>query len=111
MTGKRGAGVLTLPLGQPGDFPRALGAWAGVPKAGDADHGAGEGTGLLQMQVLPGLAQQPMPFLVLAFPDPIGRSVRLWRVTLEALPILAGCPAFARAWGRRPIEDAILRQA
>src|SRR6266702_782546 len=31
-TGKRGAGVLALPLDQPGDFPRTLGTWAGVPK-------------------------------------------------------------------------------
>jgi len=27
----RGAGVLTLPLGHPGDFPRGLGSLAGVP--------------------------------------------------------------------------------
>ncbi len=30
-TAKRGAGVLTLPLGHPGDFPRGLGGLAGVP--------------------------------------------------------------------------------
>src|SRR6266446_6460159 len=42
------------------------------PKARETDHRPLNVTSLLQMQVLPCFHLQPMPFLVLAFPHPIG---------------------------------------
>ena len=66
------------------------------PKARHADHRSGKLTRLFQMQVLPGLHLQPMPFLVLIFPHPIRGTLRLWRVAFEALAIEASesraCP-------------------
>ena len=62
------------------------------PKTRHADHRPLGGAGWLQMQVLPRLDQDAMPFLVLAFPYLIGGSVRLGRIAFEALAIEASGP-------------------
>src|SRR2546425_3612240 len=67
----------------------------GRPKAGDANDRPLDVAGLLEMQLLPGLDQELMPFLVLALPHAIRGTMCLGRVALEAWPILAGCPPLA----------------
>jgi len=81
------------------------------PKARHADHRPRNLTCLFQMQVLPRLDQDAMSFLVLAFPHPIGGTVRLWRVAFEALAIEASelrvCPCGqGRADTRRDFSPA-----